>query len=239
MVSTASVVLVNPITSGNIGAIARVMKNFSFKELILVDPKCNHLEKEAFDRASHADDILRKAKIMAFDDIVENFDYIVGTTSKVGTDYNIPRCPMTPEDFAAKVSEIKGRAKVAILFGNESSGLKNEDINKCDFVVAIPVSKSYPAMNISHACAVILYCIYSKLGKDKIAGGIAPITNKEKKQIAKMIDYILDMMIFDKDGMKATQKSLWKRIVGKSMMTRREAYAMMGFLKKIMAKKFK
>src|SRR3989338_2323471 len=95
-----SIVLVNPITPGNIGAVARVMKNFDFKELILVKPKCDHLSKDAMDRASHAKDILKKAKKMQFSEVIENFDYIIGTTSKIGTDYNIPRCPITPEEFA-------------------------------------------------------------------------------------------------------------------------------------------
>ena len=223
-----SLVLVNPITPGNIGAVARVMKNFDFKELILVKPKCDHLSKDAMDRASHAKDILKKAKKMQFSEVIENFDYIIGTTSKIGTDYNIPRCPITPEEFAEKVNEIKGKTRIAILFGNESFGLTNNEINKCDFVVAVPTSKRYPAMNLSHSAVVILYAIYARKGKKKITKEIWPITNKEKKQILRMVN-----------ERKETQKTLWKRIVGKSFMTRREAYALMGFLKKILQRKFK
>lgn len=232
-----SIVLVKPKTAGNIGAIARVMKNFDFRSLVLVEPRCNHLSKDALDRASNAKDILKKARIMSFEDVIERYDYVIATTSKIGTDYNIPRCPLTPEELAGKVSGIKGRAKIAILLGNESSGLTNKEIHKCDFVVCAPTSKKYPALNISHACAIILYSIYAKKGRNKTIKGIWPITNKEKKQIDIMITKILNNMQFETEERRDTQRKLWKRIVGKSMMTRRESYAMMGFLKKIIERR--
>lgn len=228
-----SIVLVKPSFGGNVGAVARAMKNFGFKELILVSPKCDHLSKEAMDRASHAKDILQGARKMSFDDVTEEFDYVVGTTSKIGTDYNIPRCPMDPEELAEKLKRIKGDIKTAIIFGNESCGLMNAEICRCDFIVSIPTSKDYPAMNLSHSVAIILHSLYAASGADKTKESIRPITGKEKKQIDKMIGRILGRMEFDTKERKETQQKLWKRIVGKSMMTRREAYAMMGFLKKI------
>ena len=58
-----SVILIEPQTEGNVGAIARVMKNFELKELILVNPQCNHLGLDAVSRAKHGKDILKKAKV--------------------------------------------------------------------------------------------------------------------------------------------------------------------------------
>ena len=58
-----SVVLIEPGKSGNVGAIARAMKNFCFNELVLVNPKCNHLSQTSRNRAKHANDVLKKAKI--------------------------------------------------------------------------------------------------------------------------------------------------------------------------------
>ncbi|PIN86895.1 hypothetical protein COV19_02715 [Candidatus Woesearchaeota archaeon CG10_big_fil_rev_8_21_14_0_10_44_13] len=234
-----SIVLISPITPGNIGAIARAMKNFDFKELILVNPRCDHISKEAMDRASHAKDILKKAKKMAFNEVLERFDYIVGTTSKISTDYNIPRCPISPEQFAEKLDEIKGKTKFALLFGNESFGLTNKEIDGCDFMITVPSSKDYPALNLSHSAAIILYEIYARKGRKKVTKEIWPITNKEKKQIAKMVDNVLDSMIFETKERKDTQRKVWKKMVGKSFMTRREAYALMGFLKKILQRKFR
>ncbi|MCX8147520.1 MAG: RNA methyltransferase, partial [Candidatus Woesearchaeota archaeon] len=204
-----SVVMVEPETPGNIGATARVMANFGFQELILVNPKCNHLSKESYDRASHGKYIIENAKIIySLNNVFENFDYAIGTTCRVGTDYNILRSPLTPKQLAGKIASISSKAngkkpKIAILFGRESSGLTNNEIKKCDFIVTIPTPKDYPSMNISHAAAIMLYEIYFYSSKQPNtplnylpAGSTIehfnPITRAEKKQIAKMVDEILN-----------------------------------------------
>ena len=227
-----SVILIEPEKAGNIGAVARVMKNFDFKDLILIDPGCDHLSKEALDRASHADDILKRARKIGRS-ALDSFDYLIGTTSKLGTDYNLPRTPITPKQLAERLASISRKTKVGVLFGRESYGLSNEEIKKCDFIVSIPSSKGYPAMNLSHSVAVILYEIYCASGKNRIGENFNPITNAEKKQILKMVNDALDTMQFSTKEKKETQRTLWRRIIGKSFMTRRDAYALMGFLKKI------
>lgn len=227
-----SIALVEPEKAGNIGAVARVMKNFGFRELILIDPRCYHLSKEAVDRASHAKDILKKAKIADIS-VIGSFDIAIATTSKLGTDYNIPRCPITPKQLAEKLNEAGRKSRIVIVFGRESHGLSNEEVNLCDFVVSIPSSSRYPALNLSHSAAIILYEIYSLLGKDGIGSNIPLMTNAEKKQLFRMIDDMLDRLEFATKEKKETQRKLWKRMVTKSFMTKREAFALMGCIKKI------
>jgi tRNA/rRNA methyltransferase len=227
-----AIVLVEPENAGNIGAIARVMKNFDFSELVLLNPKCSIKSSECIARAKHAKDILDKAKIVKK---MPKFDYIVATTSQLGTDYNIPRSPITPEQLAEKISEVKN-AKIAILFGREGAGLSNEEILASDFVVTIPTSKKYPTMNLSHSIAVVLYEL-SKKKEGKIGEHITPIGEPEKKQIEKMFGQAIGKMKFLTKENKETQRRVWKRVIGKSFMTRRESYAVMGFLRKIIGKK--
>ena len=225
-----SIILVEPETEGNIGAVARVMKNFDFEELILINPKANHLGREALDRATHAKSILKKAKIKDFS-CLKSFDYLIGTTAMLGSDYNIPRSPLTPEQLAEKISKAKG--KIGILIGREGTGLNNEEIRKCDFIVAIPTSKKYPTMNISHAVSIILYELSKKLGKEKINEHINFATKKDKEIILRYVNKVLDKMEFSTKEKKETQRMVWKRIVGKAMLTKREAFALMGFLRKL------
>lgn len=225
-----AVILIEPETEGNIGAIARVMKNFDFKELVLINPKADHLGRESLDRATHAKDILKKAKVKDFP-YLRRFDYFVGTTSMTGSDYNIPRSPLTPKQMAEKISNVKG--KIGLVIGRESTGLSNDEIMKCDFVVAIPSSKKYPTMNISHAVSIILYELFDKIGKEKVSGHINFATKKDKKIILMHVGKALDRMDFSTKEKKETQKIVWKRIVGKAMLTRREAFALIGFLKKL------
>jgi tRNA/rRNA methyltransferase len=226
-----SVVLIEPETSGNLGAIARIMANFDFKELILINPKCK-IDEDARNRAKHAQTILDKAKIKEFD-YLKKFDYKIATTAKLGTDYNIPRCPLSPEEFANKVCSLDKKTKLALIIGREGIGLTNEEIADCDFTVSIPVSKTYPTLNISHALTVILYELFKKSG-EKNTDVITPISAIEKKQLMKLFNKVFDKLEFATPDKKETQKTLWKKIIGKAFLTKRESFAMMGFLKKLL-----
>ncbi|MBU0667450.1 MAG: RNA methyltransferase, partial [Nanoarchaeota archaeon] len=225
-----SIVLVEPENQGNIGAIARLIANFEFEKLILINPKCK-IEEEAYNRAKHAQKILKKAKISDFSKL-KKFDYLIGTTAKLGSDYNIPRCPVTPEQLAEKISKLEKKTKIAILFGREGTGLTNEELKMCDFTVTIPGSKNYPTLNLSHAVGIILYELFKKLSGDKRTEHIKSVSKREKDQIEKMFIEVLDKMTFSTPEKKETQKIVWKKIFGKSFLTKREAFAVMGFLKK-------
>jgi TrmH family RNA methyltransferase len=216
-----SVVLVEPKNSGNIGAVARVMANFGFEKLVLVNPKCNHLSQTARNRAKWAQIVLKKAKVVKK---IPKLGTLVATTAKIGTDYNIPRSPITPKQLS---SLCKG--SVGIVFGREGTGLTNEEILECDFVATIPASKKYPVLNLSHSVAVVLY----ELSKESHISHIIPASKKEKEQIMKMLNKALDKMQFATKEKKQTQIKVWKRMIGKSFLTKREAFALMGFLKKI------
>ena len=209
------VALIEPITSGNLGAIARAMKNFDLKDLILVNPKCDPTSSDAIKRAKHAKNILKKAKIVKKFSYQKRFDYIIGTTANVGsTDYNLPRLPVKPE-------EIKLNKNSLILFGREDSGLTNEEIQQCDFIVSIPSSKKYKTLNISHAAIILFYELF-KNKKETSHDHIRSATGNDKKILLKLINNSLNKMKFSTKDKKDTQKKLWKRIIGKSNLTKRE-----------------
>jgi len=223
-----SVVLLEFQNSGNIGAVARSMKNFNLTNLILINPKCDHLEKEGMDRATHAKDILKKAKVLK--NIKElKTDYIVGSTAKLGSEYNIPRSPLTPKEL----SKVLPKNKVAIIIGRESSGLTNEEVSMCDFIVTIPSSKEYPTMNASHAATIIFYELFQELEKNKVGEHIRAAGKKDKEVALQLANEALDRLEFATEEKKKTQKTLWKKILGKSFLTKREIFAVCGFFKKI------
>ncbi|MBW3015105.1 RNA methyltransferase [Candidatus Woesearchaeota archaeon] len=226
-----SVVLIEPEHPGNLGAIARIMKNFDFTNLVLINPKCSPEDIEAVKRAKHAKYLLKKAKVKDFS-YLDKFDYLIATTSKLGTDYNIPRSPITPEKLATQLRS--KNAKVALLFGREGIGLTNDEILQCDYTISIPSSKKYPALNLSHSVAIILYELYKQSGERKITKGFITATKKEKDQMLKLLNQVLDNLNFTTKDKKQTQRIVWKRIFGKSMLTKREAYAVMGFFKKLL-----
>jgi len=222
-----TVVLMEPEHPGNIGAIARVMANFGFENLVLVNPKCDPFSDEAFHRSKHAKEILKNAKIVKK---LPKYDTIVATTAQIGNDYNISRSPITP----SQLSEIiNNKQNIGIVFGRESSGLSNEEIQLCDFVVTIPSVPKYPVLNISHSVAVVLYELSKKSDSKKVVDNIRPITEAERKQLYKMLEQTLKKLSFTTEQKRETQRKIWKRMISRSFLSKREAMGLMGFFKKI------
>jgi len=217
-------------TPGNLGAVARVMKNFGFENLVLLNPKCRKDNGEAMQRAVHARDVLKKAKAVKK---IPEYDYLIATTAIIGTDYNINRSPLTPDQLKKILSQVPTKTKVGILFGPEGPGLSNEEIKRCNFTVAIPTSKEYPTLNLSHSVGIICYVLSSLLKKKNITEHINFPTNKDKEILLEKIYQKLDNMKFSTDEKRETQKLVWKKLIGKSFLTKREAMALHGFFNKL------
>lgn len=219
-----SVIVIEPENPGNLGAIARVMANFGFEELVLINP-CG-INDEALSRAMHGRHILKKAKIVKE---IPDFDYLIATTAKLGTDYNIPRSPVSPKQLAEKLNV---NANIGLLIGRESTGLTNKEIKKCDFLVTIPAYEKYPTMNISHALGIILYEIFTA-SENGVGSQIKPAGKKEKDAFFREFNQLLDKIEFTTEEKKETQKIVWKKLIGKSFLTKRELFALFGFIRKL------
>jgi TrmH family RNA methyltransferase len=222
------IVFVEPQIAGNVGALCRVMKNFNFHDLVLVNPKCEYNDEEARKRAKHANDILADAKVInSLDDL--KTDCLVGTTALIGTSFNVSRSPIFPRQFAEKAVKIKN--KISLVFGRETEGLYNSEIEKCDFVITIPANRNYKTLNVSHSAAIILYELFmAKVNPRPIHESAS---ENDKKQIIKLLKESMKSMDFLNDQKRQTQVKVWNRLISKSFITKREAFALMGFLKKL------
>lgn len=226
---TVKVVLVRPEHPGNLGAVARAMANFGFSQLVLVNPACDHLSDEALNRSKHAKEVLKKATIASsLEDA--GCDWLVATSGKLGSDENIPRLPLQPWQVAGRITNSKGRI-VGLVFGPESSGLLNEEIELCDSFLSIPTSPKYPILNLSHAVSLVLYELYIAQQGKPIP--YTPLEGKSKEVLLELIDNTMDVLPFPTPDKRETQKKVWHRLIGKSFLTRREGFALMGFFKKV------
>jgi TrmH family RNA methyltransferase len=223
------IILVKPSKSGNLGAIARVMANFGFKDLILVNPKCKKTSVEAKKRAKHAQNILKNSKVVKH---LPRMHTLIATTSQLGTDYNITRSPVNLIQLNQMLKKIKNKDKIGLVFGPEGEGLSNNEINKCDFVLTIPTSKEYPVLNLSHAVAVTLYELSKIMHSKKVGEHIILASEADKKQLLKSVNKRINKLTFQTKSKKQTQLTVWKKLISKSFLTKREAFALMGFFKK-------
>jgi len=226
-----TVVLVGVEHPGNLGAVARAMKNFGVPELVLINPRCAPDDVEAKNRAKWANDLLVRARTAATLDVLDGYDLVVGTTAKLGSDFNLVRTPLTPVQLAGELAGRQGR--VALVFGRESDGLTNEELRRCDLTVTIPANPAYPTLNLSHAVAVILAFLTAERFPAPLAERYPLVKAAEKRQLFRTMDEILDLLHFQTPEKKETQRLLWKRLSGKAFLTQREAMAILGFFKKV------
>jgi len=152
-----SFVLVEPKEPGNIGASARAIKNMGFRNLCLVNPppEMTH-EGKWFARNAH--DVLDAAAIyMSIAEAIKNKAIVVGTTRRGGKRRGVI---MSPDDGASEIKKMAINNRVAILFGRETRGLYNEEVEECGFLLKIPSSKLHPSLNLSHAVMIIAYELF-------------------------------------------------------------------------------
>jgi len=226
------VVFVEPEASGNIGFLARTMKNFGFSDLVLINPP--KLENEAYYQAMHAKEIIWNHKsYKSLEEFIEkeSINFTVGTTRMAGGSYNVSRIAVTPEDFAESINI---NAKTAIVFGREGNGLSNDEVSLCDVVVTIPTDENYPVLNISHAAAIILYEIFKK-EKKYPREELEAATKAEKELLIEEMENLIKYTGYPPHKMK-TSSIVFKRIIGRAFIAGREAHTLIGTLRRIRLK---
>lgn len=151
------IVLVEPTHPGNVGASARAMKNMGLERLYLVAP-AKYPDPEASARAAGAEDLLNKAVVCAtLDEAIGSCHFVVGTSAR---SRRIDWPAFDPVECAARLRHEAQRGPVAILFGQERSGLTNEALDRCHAVVQIPANPAYPSINLASAVQILSYELF-------------------------------------------------------------------------------
>ena len=232
-----TIILHEPEVAGNVGAVARLMSNFGFTELTIINPKCEVKSIEAEGRAKHARFILKNACIRD-EKILDTFDTLIGTTGRVGTDFNIPRSPLMPRQAAKLITPLfTKKHSIGLLFGNEGTGLSNKVVKRCEFTITIPSEKKYQTLNLSHAVGIILYEIFILQEKEHTTSHFRLATGEEKNALFKYIDTLIENIQWSGlSSRKETQKLIWRRLLSKSFMTKREIFGLFGFFRRLKSK---
>ncbi|GAB2605953.1 tRNA (cytosine(32)/uridine(32)-2'-O)-methyltransferase TrmJ [Nitrincola alkalisediminis] len=154
MLDQIRIILVNTTHPGNIGAVARAMKNMGLADLCLVAPK-RFPDPEADARASGATDILAAATLVdTLEDAIADCHLVVGTSAR---GRHIPWPIMNPRELAGVVGKVAPDTRVAIVFGREDRGLTNEELHRCHHHVQIPTNPDFSSLNVAAAVQVIAY----------------------------------------------------------------------------------
>ncbi len=220
------VVLVEPIYEGNVGSIARAMKNFGFHQLVMVNP-CK-IENFGLAMASHAQDLIRGAKVVSsLEEALEGVCLVVGSTgvSVHSTDEHIRVPGFTPENLATKLQGTKG--DVALLLGREDNGLTREELKICDMIVTVPTGQEYSIMNISHAAAVLFYAL-----SQVEPGEVALASRSDQDRLYEHFRSALEEGRYPLHKLDKTMLML-RRIFGRASLTDREVQTLHGVIKSL------
>lgn len=151
------IVLVEPSHPGNIGAVARAMKNMALERLVLVNPR-QFPDAEATARASGADDVLERARVVdSLPEALAGCGFVAATTARERDQYF--RVADVREAAERLVRE-SARGPAAVLFGSERAGLTNEQLEAAHLLVRIPASAAYASLNLAMAVQIVAYELF-------------------------------------------------------------------------------
>lgn len=157
------------------------MMNFGFHELRLVNPRVDHLGKEARDMAVTAKKtVLRTArKFKSLEEAIADCHLVIGSTRRFGK-YRSEF--IGPEQIGATCDALPSYQKAALVFGREDHGLSTDELSLCDTFIAINTSPELPSLNLAQAVAVCLYELSRHIPQAPLVSSseLAAVKDREK-----------------------------------------------------------
>ncbi|MCL2480019.1 MAG: RNA methyltransferase, partial [Treponema sp.] len=228
------IVLSRPAEAGNVGAVCRAMKNMGLSRLRIVAPELTEapdavsgtLSEAGFGyggnlaiiqaRAIHAVDVWEKAE--TFDSLaaaIKDCSLVIGTTRRRGR--HRKQVTMTPLETANFLADRPGPA--ALVFGNERTGLEDDELELCNLASHIPVDESCPSLNLSHAVQIYayeLFRVFSHPEGEAVLGQWAPLDQETIESLVKDIMANLRILGFYKQRGKIEQERFFRDIFSRA-----------------------
>ncbi|KAF0191012.1 MAG: tRNA (cytidine32/uridine32-2'-O)-methyltransferase [Gammaproteobacteria bacterium] len=208
MLANVRIVLVNPTHPGNIGAAARAMKVMCLERLVLVQPRL-FPSAEATALASGADDLLARARVCdTLDAAIESCRLVIGASARVR---NL-RWPQIDVREAAAMVARQPEADVAFVFGREHSGLTNDELERCHYLMNIPANPGYSSLNLAAAVQVVAYELMMTQTANRVAGETTGEDLATATELSNFYDHlhrvVLDIGFLDPDSPRQLMRRL-------------------------------
>lgn len=235
--SRIRIVLVEPSHPGNIGAVARAMKNMALSDLVLVRPKL-FPHPEATARASGADDLLSRTRVVSsVAEAIEDCGFVAATTSRE-RDQNFRVLDL--HAAAERLVQEGRRSPAALLFGAERTGLTNDEIAASHILVRIPANPEYPSLNLGMAVQLATYEIYRARGAglDQPAPLVPLATPEEMERLYVHLEQVMNEVDFrDRTQSGTNLMSRIRRFLQRAELDQNESNILRGFLTSVQNKR--
>lgn len=235
--SSIRVVLVEPSHPGNIGAVARAMKNMGLRELVLVQPKLfPHAEATA--RASGADDLLERARVVeTLAEGLEGCGFVAATTSR-DRDQNFH--VLDVREAAERIVAESHASPAAVLFGAERTGLTNEGLEAAHVLIRIPANREYLSLNLAMAVQLVAYELFRAATNPVVPDPrSAPLaTPEEMERLYAHLAQVMEEVDFrDRTRSGTNLMARIRRFIQRAELDQNEANILRGFLTAVQSKR--
>lgn len=237
-------ILVETSHPGNVGMVARAMKNMGFTRLILVRPRLPDVLKheEAIRLSSNAVDILENAEITdSIDHVLQDCRFAGAVTSRF-REFSPPI--LRARETAAHIVS-HPNLNPALIFGSEKFGLSNDIVEKCHALISIPANPQYPSLNLAQAVQILSYECRMAMPQETLpeqnieSAGFEDIP-ASVTQIDGMLNHLEEALIsirfLDKNNPKKLMPRL-RRLFSRSRLEVDEVNILRGIAKQILLKK--
>jgi tRNA/rRNA methyltransferase/tRNA (cytidine32/uridine32-2'-O)-methyltransferase len=228
------IILSRPLESGNVGAVCRVMKNMGLSTLRIVAPEMPLDNDVIRVRSVHAVDVWEKTQhFETLKDAVADCSLVVGTTRRRGEKRK--NISISPKETAAYVMEKSGN--IAIVFGNERTGLEQEELALCSLASHIPTDEIFPSLNLSHAVQIYAYELFlastEKNSRKEKSSRWVPVERTVLDSAVKVMTDSLESIGFYKQFGREDQERFFRDIFSRAEITLKETRYLEQLFKKI------
>jgi TrmH family RNA methyltransferase len=229
MSAAIRIVLVDTSHPGNIGASARAMKNMGLESLVLVRPG-SHPDPESVARASGAADVLAQARVaQSVDEAIGDCGLVLGTTARGRSAH---WRELDARAGAAEIAAAAAARPVAVLFGGERNGLANEELERCEALIRIPVDAAYGSLNLAQAVQIVCYEVRMALAAGGPIAGDTPMpaTADERQALDAHLERVMRASGFMHDGNAGQLGTRVRRLVARARPDDGEVRILRGWL---------
>ncbi len=224
------IVLVGTTHPGNIGAVARAMKNMGVTDLALVNPM-SFPHAKAIARASGAVDVLKNATVVeSLADAIKDCVSVAGASVR-SRSINWPT--MEPRECAARFIEQSRNGVVAAVFGPEKAGLSNSDLDHCDTLLTIPTDPDFSSLNLAMAVQVFTYELRMASAQEQASSyeHDAPLATSEELEhfYAHLERVLTDLQFLNPDNPRHLMRRL-RRLYVRAQVDKNEVNILRGML---------
>jgi tRNA/rRNA methyltransferase/tRNA (cytidine32/uridine32-2'-O)-methyltransferase len=232
--SNIIIVLSRPSESGNVGAVCRVMKNMGLSQLRIIAPESPLDDAVVRARSVHAVDIFEKSEHFdTLQDAIADCSLVIGTTRRRGEKRK--NLSLTPRETASYIMEKSG--KTAIVFGNERTGLEQDELALCTMASHIPTDEVFPSLNLSHAVQIYAYELFlaslEKYPRDKKISQWVAVDRSVLDSAVKVMTDSLESIGFYKQFGREDQERFLRDIFSRAEITLKETRYLEQLFKKI------